>query len=316
MQLNNSAVCTLFEGNYHYGVAALVNSLYKNGFTGDIYAGYRGELPPWANEAKESTDMMWAGGKTIKSLAGCDIHFLPVETDVHLTNYKPAFMLALQQYVDRGLFYFDPDITVKCQWQFFEDWINCGVAVVQEIIMNNCSPFHPRRLRWQPVIEKAGRRTERLLYNYFNGGFCGVKKNDLDFIKAWYEITETGIKYFDFDPHYFTKPIVQTNIIPTGDQDALNIAAMCSKASISDFGPEGMDFIPGGWLMSHATGQPKPWHINYIKKALRGEKISLAEKNYWSYINSPIITHTNSQLKLKKLSIKIASLINRLYSKK
>jgi hypothetical protein len=310
-----SIICTLFEGHYHYGVAALVNSLYKNGFRGDVYAGYMGALPVWANVAKKNTLLDWNGASSMDVAEGLQLHFLPVSTERHLTNYKPSFMLALQAYVDKGLFYFDPDIVIKCSWNFFEEWIEFGVALVQEIISNNLSPNNPKRLRWNAIIEKAGRKTERHLFNYFNGGFCGVKKTDFDFIELWAEIIDIGINDLGLNTHHLFKPVIHTDLMPFGDQDAMNIAAMCCRAAISDFGPEGMDFTYGGWLMSHKTAPPKPWTASYLSRALKGYKPGLADKHYWAYANLYIQPYSLFVWRYKWLSIKAASFINRFYAK-
>jgi len=123
----NSAVCTLFEGDYHYGVGALANSLYAQGYRGILYAGYRGELPPWAagtgvrDQAAEFT-----------AAQGLILRFIPLATKIHLTNFKPDFMLSLwrDHCPDaQSLFYFDPDITVIGRWTFFEEWVEAGVAL-------------------------------------------------------------------------------------------------------------------------------------------------------------------------------------------
>jgi hypothetical protein len=45
------SLCTLFERNYHFGVAALSNSLIASGYSGDLWVGYRGALPGWITES-------------------------------------------------------------------------------------------------------------------------------------------------------------------------------------------------------------------------------------------------------------------------
>src|SRR5438105_11868756 len=106
----NSAICTLFEGHYHIGVATLVNSLFLHGFRGTVIAGHRGDLPPWAAGAhakEEAQELMVAAGLTLR--------FVRVAQPGHLTNLKPHFMLeAWEKHAAgaEGLLYFDPDIVV------------------------------------------------------------------------------------------------------------------------------------------------------------------------------------------------------------
>lgn len=97
-----SSVCTLFEGDYHLGAAALVNSLHASGFRGQMFCGLRGPLPPWAG-----------GADRLVLAEGLEVFFLPQATDIHFTNHKPAFLLDLWDGPAAGaesLFYFVPDI--------------------------------------------------------------------------------------------------------------------------------------------------------------------------------------------------------------
>ncbi|RYG11197.1 MAG: hypothetical protein EOO07_20975, partial [Chitinophagaceae bacterium] len=132
--MKTASICTLFEGEYHYGMAVLINSLYANGFRGDIYAGYRGDIPYWAENANHNNEISWKDVKTLTLTDELNIHFLPVETEYHLTNYKPDFMLKLWDGPAgriNQIFYFDPDIVVDAKWEFFLEWAGLGVALCE-----------------------------------------------------------------------------------------------------------------------------------------------------------------------------------------
>ncbi len=314
----NSSVCTLFEKHFHHGLAGLSNSLYQNGFRGDIFVGYRGNLPEWSKNAKLNTELEWPGATTLTVLDDLKLHFLPVETEYHLTNYKPDFMIRLFNGPAKNadsLSYFDPDIVIKCKWTFFEKWMSYGVALVHEIIATDMPTTHPIRKMWEEIIAKAGFKITHQLHAYINGGYCGVDKNHKEYLQVWKKIMDVGIEHYNLAPDKFM-PTDRTDPFFATDQDAMNMAAMCCNSPISEFGPEGMDFIHGGWTMSHAVGSPKPWKKKFIPSALKGYAPTLQDSAYWKYVDGPIQSFSAGYRKRKKLSILTASLISRIYQKK
>ncbi|PVY38680.1 hypothetical protein [Pontibacter virosus] len=312
-----ASVCTLFEKHFHKGVPGLINSLYKNGFRGDFYAGYRGPLPKWSENATDNPDLGWAGAKTMRVANDLCLHFIPVTTEYHLAHYKPAFMLNLfkgpAKAVD-ALAYFDPDIVNLCRWGFYEKWMSYGVAMVHEVVSNDMPATHPSRMEWYHIIKKINRQPQRMINSYINAGFCGVAAANKEFLKVWIQVIEVAIKEYNMDAATFIE-YDRTSAFYSIDQDAFNIAAMCCDSPISEMGPEAMGFVNSGWTMSHSTGSPKPWTNKFILSALKGNPPSRPHKDYWSNISEPISLYSSSYVSLKKLEIILASLIGRFYSR-
>jgi hypothetical protein len=112
-----TTVCTLFEGDYHYGVAALANSLFRYGYRGVIHVGYRGLLPNWMRKFEI--------GENCSITEGLEFRLYPLDTPWHLANYKPLFIKSIFASAPslEAVFYFDPDIVIKCQWTYYEEWV-------------------------------------------------------------------------------------------------------------------------------------------------------------------------------------------------
>jgi hypothetical protein len=319
-----STICTLFEGNYHYGVAALANSLYKQGYKGSIYAGYRGSFPPWAYTAKEDKTLNWKDGRTFEVEEGLQIHFLPLDTNYHLTNYKPDFMLRLLAgpvSFTQSIFYFDPDIIITAPWTFFETWVDSGVALCEDV-NSPLSEFHPRRVAWRDYFSKEGFNLAFKDSTYANGGFIGLSKKDEDFLKVWQRVQESmapvigGLNRSSLIgiplPKEASGPFAPFS---KTDQDALNATVEVWEGIISIIGKEGMAFKPGAALMPHALGQPKPWNYKPLIKALTGRSPRLAERQYWLVANSYIVTHSSTLVRFRRFSITLAALLGRFYRK-
>src|SRR5271155_5094700 len=84
-------ICTLFDGDFHFGLAAMVNSLVRGGYKGTVWAGYRGPVPPWVNQLNrvDNSAHTYLVGDRIR------LGFLPVDTDIHLSLYKPQYLMRL-----------------------------------------------------------------------------------------------------------------------------------------------------------------------------------------------------------------------------
>ena len=304
-----SAVCTLFEGEYHLGLGVLVNSLYANGYRGVVWAGHRGPLPPWVTGAAQNP-----GFTEFCPAEGLALRFIPLQTSIHLTNFKPDFMLSLWQNhcpQAQSLFYFDPDITLICRWPFFEEWVEAGVALCADV--NSGMPVnHPLRHAWEKFYRPHGIAFRREPGLYFNGGFVGLRREQIEFLHCWQRLQELmapaigGMNNVNVRDRSF--------LFCKTDQDALNVAAMASESSISPMAQDGMDFQAGGggYVMSHASGIMKPWNKHFLRNVVfRGHAPSRADRHFFRHTESPIRLYSAPTLAGKRFGLLTASLIGR-----
>ena len=317
----SSSVCTLFEGNYHFGVAALVNSLCVNGFEGVVYAGYRGELPPWARDARDSTITGWSHAATLQVTEQVKVVFLRLDTDHHLTNYKPDFMLDLfagPASDDEALFYLDPDIVVNERWTYFTEWVTCGVALCEDV-NSPVSENHPRRVGWRRFYAKSDATLRFKSDHYANGGFVGVMQRHREFLTTWKRfnllmgqiIGGLSVTRITGGQAFTEKGFA--NCFDIADQDGLNATVEGSDIPCSILGQDAMAFKAGAASLPHALGPGKPWDRQYIASAIRGKPPRTVDKLYWQSVSGQIAAHSWLTIKHKRLALTIASLIGRFY---
>ena len=311
-----SAVCTLFEGNYHYGVGALVNSLSKTGFCGTVFAGYRGHLPDWVTllHPRKNNE----GHTTVQATEGVSIVFIPLAKSWHLTNLKPELMLYLLNEVcpeAERVFYFDPDIVCLADWSFFEQWADEGVALV--IDGNFPMPqMHPIRKAWRRYCEPHGMKFGGTAKDYyFNGGFLGVARRDIAFLEAWKKIHDLiepeGILSLPMGlggaPEYKQR---RTYPFWLRDQDALNIAADLDQMNISPIGWEAMGWKQPYQFMLHACGSPKPWVNTVVREAIRGKSPDpLMNFTFLDLFAGPVPVMSAKEIRRRKWHLRIAGAI-------
>lgn len=305
----NVNICTLFEGHYSYGLGTLVNSLYSCEFNCTLWVGYRGGLPGWLEQFQaDKASSTYIVTETIKLV------FLKLDTPNHFTMYKPDFMLTLLDLYcpnAKELIYFDPDILVKAKWQYFENWVNHGVAMCEDV-NSPLSMTSPLRCNWRNYFSKHGIALFPKDDIYVNGGFIGVSTGNFQFLEEWKRIQD--LIRPDLPSMSELHTIDRSHLFNKLDQDALNITKDLTVLPVSVANKESMDFSPGGAVMSHAIGRPKPWEKNFIKILLEtGNRPSPTDKLYFKFVQYPIDIYRNHRIRhaLKYVNLKTASIFSR-----
>jgi hypothetical protein len=304
---HEQVICTLYEGDFQAGVATLINSLVHSGFKGLFRVGHRGKLPSWAASLPVREDGLFQVGDAALS-------FETIKSNRHFGQYKPEFMRSL---IDRGiarrhLWYFDPDITVRCAWSFYERWVRHGVCICQDINGSMMASDHPIRAEWIALAD--GSNWGKPLgghERYFNSGFVGLAVEHKSFLDTWMEAirlaNSAGVK-----PDQFQKGN-RSQTFYTVDQDTMNIATMYAPVPFSTMGPEGMAWVTGGFTMFHSAGPHKPWRKKFLRSVIEGYPPSNADKHFLQCAAGPIALYTSWQLRRRVWLSQIAALIGRSY---
>ena len=308
----NISLCTLFEGNYHFGVAALSNSLIAAGYQGELWVGYRGALPGWIVDAPgydRATGRLPVGG-------GLTLCMIELDTPLHFTYYKPTFIREMfERHTPSAdvVAYIDPDIVLKCDWQAFTGWFSeDGISLSEDV--NWCFPArHPKRLLWNRFFEPHGAIPCRTLERYYNAGFIGVSRRHFEFLDLWRRLCDLVVAY-NADAKLL-KAGGSAALFHSTDQDALNFALTVTDSPLNTAGPEAMDFAPGGYYLSHAIGSVKPWHGGHLRQALRGRPPTPASKWYYRYANAPIKVYADGDFARRRWELKLAAAIGRIYKR-
>jgi hypothetical protein len=301
-------VFTLFEHDHHLGAGALINSLVRCGFSGTIIAGYKGTLPFWTTSLKQAQRE-----RSFHVSPGVDLMMIHLDNVRYLVSHRAHFILDMQGLFpdESHIFYFDPDIVIRTRWSFFEEWVERGVALCEDLT-SPMSNTHPLKLAWKEYFQRRGFAADVANDVYINSGFVGVIRQNLEFFNIWRNMIDQALNEIGDSPPLFVTGD-RSYIFYHPDQDTLNCAIMCWRGPVSIMGREGMDFTYGGFTMSHAIGTPKPWNASFLKELIiRGKKPSIAARRYWQFTQDPICLYETKQVRRKRLNLGLASALGRL----
>ena len=304
-------VCTLAEGGYFNGLAALTNSLVGAGFKGNIVVGYRGGKPRWTRSLRVKDH----ASHVYEVASGVDLRFVELAGPWHLNNLKAHLINRIfETHSDVDLIYYlDTDIVLKHAWETLVEWAREGVVLVLDIADSNMSPHHVYRRAWQKLSARRSLKC-REVAGYVNGGCVGVNWAFAEFPRVWWMLMEE-LEHLGADMRKM-KDLAGRLEFTRMDQDVLNATVMATETPIALLGFEAMGLFPySGLVMQHAIFHEKPWSRNYVLDALHGFPPDRTHLAYWEFVNGPIRPFTEFELKRKQMAIAIARFIGFLHSR-
>ncbi len=321
MNKNKTAVCTVFEGHYHKGVVVLINSLYANGFEGTIWAGIKGELPPWAKISSKENEI-----EIMQITDNLSIKFLHFAKNDYLPWIKPEFICdILDKYEPEAerIIYLDCDIIVKCPFSYFEKWSTFGIMLCEDV-NSPISITNPLRYEWVEYFKKFGVTVRRDTDQYVNGGFIGLDRKYKGFLTAWRHIQDLVLQDLNaikIDLHNITKVSDKVSglndrnyMFYRTDQDALNVSKDSTDFPLAVADRNAMDFASIGFIMSHAIGTSKPWVKNFLYYVVKkGQRPKTTDRIFFDYIDTPLKLYSNREKFLKKTHLKLATALGRVF---
>ncbi len=312
-QAVNIAVCTLFEGHYHFGVAGLVNSLVAAGYQGTVWVGHRGPLPLWMVEGAGFDH----SSKCLQVTPALRLQTVELNPPVSLNYYKPTFMLdILERFAPDAdaVTYMDPDMVVKCDWTAIEQWLSPDSVSLVEDVNWSMPAQHPKRLRWQAFFAEHGQVPVRALERYYNAGFVGAARAQIDMLRAWQRICGIVAAYSGGTLHQ-RRVGAPDHLFHSADEDALNFTLSLSTTRLVTSGPEAMDLAPGGKHLSHAVGSFKPWQGHHVRRALQGKPPNVAAECFYRFVDGPLLPFSPLKLAKRRMAMQLALALGTVYAR-
>jgi hypothetical protein len=303
--IGHHVLCTVAEGSYFHGAAALANSAVASGFKGSFVIGCRGERPAWVADLEKVP-----GTDAYKVTEDVRLEFVKIDGPWHLANYKGHLVKRIFDELRPSpdvVYYLDTDIVLTHRWDIMAGWASDGVVVALDMADTYMSPHHIYRRAWKRLAENIVQEC-REFTGYVNSGCVGIHRDYAGFAEVWSLLMEELER--DGADMSKIKNWAGKREFARMDQDVLNSTIMATDTPIALLGAEATGWYPGtGGIMAHAMVHRKPWLRNYVLDALRGFPPDQVHRAYWRFVDGPIRPFGRWEMKRKRAALKAARVI-------